>query len=165
MEVELVSDDADVASYGFVLDGRPVTVGRSLENDVCLGDPEVSRRHCEFEQFEDLIVVSDLDSSNGTFVNGLRIKQVTLEPGDKLTLGRRAFRIRYDRDSTRFAAFDQASPLTKSMDYPELRQGKWCERLLHRGRFPRSLEAAVDSGLPPDVTSSAVSSESRGIRQ
>jgi predicted component of type VI protein secretion system len=157
MEVQLVNDDAEVADHAFVLDSRPVNVGRSRENDVCLGDPEVSRHHCELQRIEDVIVVADLASSNGTFVNGLRITQAILKPGDKLTLGRLAFRIYYDRDST------EVSPLTESTDDPAMNRGKGWERLLHAGRLPGSLEAAVDSGPLPDVTPASVSSESRGL--
>ena len=52
-----------------------VKIGRTLENDVALeDDPTVSRKHAEiFQDDEENIFLTDLDSANGTFVNGNRI--------------------------------------------------------------------------------------------
>lgn len=62
-------------------------VGRSLECDFCLFDPTVSRRHAELRFEEGSWRLSDLDSFNGSYVNGLRVRRATLAAGDTIGLG------------------------------------------------------------------------------
>ncbi len=71
----------------------PVVVGRSDEADVCLGDAWVSRSHCEIDVVDDSLVVRDLGSRNGTFVNGSRIEVSPLLPGDELMVGGSRFQV------------------------------------------------------------------------
>ena len=68
---------------------EPFTIGRAEEGTGGLaGDPELSRRHTRVSRVEGRIVVEDLGSTNGTFVNGLRIPAPTvIEPGDVLWIG------------------------------------------------------------------------------
>jgi len=64
------------------------TVGRQDECQIRIKSSQVSRRHCEFFEKKGLLLVKDLNSSNGTFVNGKKIDgQQILEPGDELTIG------------------------------------------------------------------------------
>lgn len=71
---------------------EPVTIGRQAECDVVLEDTNVSRRHAEIRrQGEDYVLV-DLDSTNGSKVNGTRVKQQTLADGDEITLGKTLLR-------------------------------------------------------------------------
>ena len=72
-----------------------MTIGRSAEADICLNDCWVSRVHCEIDWVDDALVVRDLESGNGTLVNGEHISQARLEPGDKLTVGMSAFVVSY----------------------------------------------------------------------
>lgn len=66
-------------------------LGRSVQSDVCVEDVGVSRKHAEVKRADDgVYVVRDLKSKNGTFVNGRKIEQHTLTPGDQLKLGPRA---------------------------------------------------------------------------
>jgi pSer/pThr/pTyr-binding forkhead associated (FHA) protein len=71
-----------------------VTVGRSEDCEVQLESLNVSRRHCEVLTQGGLQLVRDLSSANGTFVNGQRITEHTLNPGDVISVGEYA--IRYD---------------------------------------------------------------------
>jgi class 3 adenylate cyclase len=65
-----------------------LTLGRG-EADVVIDDPEISRRHALVRACEDYLELEDLDSLNGTWVNGSRISEsVRLEPGDVVRLGR-----------------------------------------------------------------------------
>ena len=65
-----------------------ITLGRG-EADVVIDDPEISRRHAILRACVGYIEIEDLDSLNGTWVNGSRISQsVRLEPGDAIRLGR-----------------------------------------------------------------------------
>ncbi len=68
--------------------GNKLSVGRQSSNQIVVSDEQVSRRHAEIQLEPDGVVVTDLNSSNGTFVNGTRISSVIiLKPGDTLQVG------------------------------------------------------------------------------
>jgi hypothetical protein len=73
----------------FEFPGELVTMGRAEENTVAIRDKKVSRLHCRIERIpgEDGFRVVDLGSSNGIILNGTRIKEQRLKPGDKLQVG------------------------------------------------------------------------------
>ena len=73
----------------FPLDSAPVTVGRGGQNDLVLsGDEFASARHARIEPRGDGVWVQDLDSTNGTYVNGSRVAGAQrLDPGDVLRVG------------------------------------------------------------------------------
>lgn len=66
----------------------PVTVGREDGNSVQLNDERVSRYHLKIQEDEDKIVLTDLESTNGTRVNGEHVKVWLLRPGDMIHVGR-----------------------------------------------------------------------------
>ena len=70
-----------------MLSGDRVLLGRSRECDVQLADPNVSRRHAELRRDNGGWSVVDLGSTNGIKLNGRRVDQAALEPGDRITLG------------------------------------------------------------------------------
>jgi hypothetical protein len=64
-----------------------LTIGRAGDNHLVIKVPSISSRHCAIRKLPDeSFLIEDLDSSNGTFLNGKRIKQTILKPGDSLTL-------------------------------------------------------------------------------
>jgi hypothetical protein len=71
------------------LDSSPITLGRGVTNDVPLqGDEYASTRHARIEPRRDGIWVEDIGSTNGTFVNGIRLtRERRLAPGDVLRVG------------------------------------------------------------------------------
>lgn len=72
-----------------ILTGRPRTLGRATGADFIVDGALVSRVHCRITALPDgSLEVKDLESTNGTFVNGTRIDTATLASGDKLTVGR-----------------------------------------------------------------------------
>ena len=79
-----------------VIDGRRnfplvkplIRIGRRMENDLILADLHVSRFHAELRLLEGRFVVVDLDSTSGTFVNGKRVHEHPLVPGDLVTIAR-----------------------------------------------------------------------------
>lgn len=73
-------------------------VGRRSHCDICLRFNNVSSHHCEFEMKGAYWHVRDLNSSNGTFVNGIRIDAQSLRPGDEVMIAKHAFIIQYDVD-------------------------------------------------------------------
>jgi Nif-specific regulatory protein len=66
-------------------------IGRDPANRLCLDDGAVSRRHCVIEPKDDGFKITDLGSSNGTFVNGVPVKERGLQPGDQLRIGNSLF--------------------------------------------------------------------------
>src|SRR6266571_6646225 len=74
-------------------EGATVTLGRAPTSDIAVIDPTISRRHAEIQWDRSGVVVRDLGSSNGTFVNGTRTETAQLSAGDLLTFGKVAFRL------------------------------------------------------------------------
>lgn len=73
----------------YPLDSRPLTVGRGTNNDLPLaGDEYASGRHARFESRRDGVWLEDIGSTNGTFVNGIRLtRERRLAPGDVVRIG------------------------------------------------------------------------------
>ena len=67
--------------------GAEKTVGRGSAAGFSIDTPLLSRFHCNLAASEEEIVVEDLDSTNGTFVNGQRVQRSALREGDLLRLG------------------------------------------------------------------------------
>ncbi|MCC7351089.1 MAG: FHA domain-containing protein [Phycisphaerales bacterium] len=66
---------------------KALTIGRAPTCDLCLPDGAMSRQHCRIEPDGDRWLVVDLDSRNGTFINGRRIQRQHLKDGDRLHVG------------------------------------------------------------------------------
>ena len=65
----------------------PITIGRLPESTVVVSDPNASRRHAEVRRSGGDVVVVDLDSTNGTRVNGAPVHERVLEDGDEIVVG------------------------------------------------------------------------------
>ena len=70
-----------------ILTGNRMTIGRSRECDIVIDDPNVSRKHAELRPHGPGWIVVDLGSTNGVKVNGRRVREAALEPGDEILLG------------------------------------------------------------------------------
>src|SRR5687768_4774460 len=92
MPYKLISTDSD---QSFELrDGPPLVVGRALNSDIPVFDPTISRRHAELSVEDGGVRLRDLGSSNGTFVNGARVENARVTPGDVISFGKVAFRVK-----------------------------------------------------------------------
>ena len=69
-------------------------VGRAVTSDIPIFDPTISRRHAELRVGKATIALKDLGSSNGTFINGERVTDGTLEAGDSVTFGKVVFQLK-----------------------------------------------------------------------
>lgn len=81
----------------FKYDSAIIKLGREKDNDLHFGDPPspvVSRYHAEIKRGEAFYQITDLQSTNGTFVNGNRISRATLKTGDLIVLGDKGPEIR-----------------------------------------------------------------------
>ncbi|MEO7155906.1 MAG: ATPase, T2SS/T4P/T4SS family, partial [Vicinamibacterales bacterium] len=72
---------------------QPITIGRHASNTLVVADTQASRYHCVIEKAPEGWRVRDLDSSNGTKVNGQLIKSALLVGGDMVTIGKTAIRM------------------------------------------------------------------------
>jgi hypothetical protein len=73
----------------YTLDSAPITVGRGANNDVSIASDEyASTRHARFEPRRDGVWIEDVGSTNGTYVNGIRLtRERKLTPGDVVRIG------------------------------------------------------------------------------
>lgn len=99
-----------LAEKQFIVDGT-VVIGRSNECDITLGVAHLSRKHAQLSLVRGELVVEDLQSSNGTFVNGTRVDRATLKPGDELSFDTLRFKVsgpaqQADQDPTKVRDFD-----------------------------------------------------------
>ena len=86
----------------------PAVLGRGRDADLKLGHPSISRRHCLLVEQHGMVVVQDLRSTNGTFVDDQRVQSAVVEPGSRLQIGPLTFIVVYDRQ--RPADSGQQSP-------------------------------------------------------
>jgi pSer/pThr/pTyr-binding forkhead associated (FHA) protein len=76
---------------------RELTIGRSEECDIFLGEKKISRKHCRVVVNEKGVKALDLQSTNGTFVNKKKIVEADLKGGDKLQIGTTVIEITIER--------------------------------------------------------------------
>jgi adenylate cyclase len=116
-------------------EGRTLLVGRGVTSDIAIYDPTISRRHAELTVGADTVEVKDLDSSNGTCINGTRVAEGRLALDDSITFGKVTFRL-----TTR------GSP-GAAIQRPAIA----AELGPQGGKIVRQL--VVSGGLPPGITS------------
>lgn len=91
MRVQLVRCGGFGRREKIVVNRLPVMIGSNPDVGIQLDDRRASRVHCILAEHEDRLLVRDLNSKHGTFVNGVRVKETPLMPGDRLTVGKTRF--------------------------------------------------------------------------
>jgi DNA-binding NtrC family response regulator len=82
----------------FDLGQKLTRLGKKEGNDIILMDNTISRQHIEIEMTSDSFLLRDLDSTNGTYINGIKVKEAYLTPGDIIKIG---------NSEIEFVAFDE----------------------------------------------------------
>ena len=133
----LVFLSGELIAVPIPLEREDVILGRALEADVRVNDTQVSRQHAKVTAVkgENRIlkeyVLTDLDSRNGTFLNGRRVRRETLQNGDKITIGETILRFdlldeidrEYQRQIHRLISHDDLTGLLSSRSFfSELRR-------------------------------------------
>ena len=90
--------DGDDKGTKYTLSKNVTQLGKKEGNDIPITDKTVSRNHAEIEYKADSFLLRDLESTNGTYVNGTRVKEAYLVPGDRIKIGRTVLE---------FSAFDE----------------------------------------------------------
>jgi pSer/pThr/pTyr-binding forkhead associated (FHA) protein len=70
----------------FPLTGSVVNIGRRETNQLVINDPRVSRNHAQLRAVHGVYILFDLNSTGGTYVNGMRVYQQNLQAGDVISL-------------------------------------------------------------------------------
>ena len=99
MDVKLVVVGGDVKTTEIKLK-LPSTIGRGRGTSIVLPHPLISRQHCELYEAGGRLMVRDLGSLNGTFVNNQRITESAIAPGELLTVGTVTFRAVYEAEGS-----------------------------------------------------------------
>jgi len=110
----LIGLDGPVEGTVVALDAPEFTIGRHPSNSLAIRDPSVSRRHCVLTRLADGSVrISDLESRNGTFVNGLPVGERILGHGDEIRLGscRLLFLVRQHEEQAPSASLKKSEDL------------------------------------------------------
>jgi pSer/pThr/pTyr-binding forkhead associated (FHA) protein len=107
------------------LKAETTTVGRVEDNTFQIPDPSVSSRHCEIILRGTEVLIRDLDSTNGTFINGQQIKESVLKPSQILRLGQVEVRLESDQPATNAApkrTLDHTQVVPQGIKFEELGQ-------------------------------------------
>jgi pSer/pThr/pTyr-binding forkhead associated (FHA) protein len=91
MKARLISLDYLVPHCDTRLRAFPAVLGRDCEADIPLDDPLIAGRHCEIDRQDNRLVVRDLGTVHGTYVNGSPVTEAELATGDHLSLGQMTF--------------------------------------------------------------------------
>ena len=109
-----------VLSEGFTgltceLKADKTTVGRLEDNAFQIPEPSVSSHHCELIRRATDLLVKDLNSTNGTFINGEKVVEAVLKPGQILRLGQVEMRLESGSAAAAAASAAIKKPLEKTM--------------------------------------------------
>jgi pSer/pThr/pTyr-binding forkhead associated (FHA) protein len=96
MQAVLVMFKNDGDRRSFSITREMTVIGRRQDCDLMIPLGEISRKHCRIIRDGDSLRLEDLGSSNGTFVNGRRVQEATLEAGDTVQVGPVAFVVQID---------------------------------------------------------------------
>ncbi|MBS1827853.1 MAG: sigma 54-interacting transcriptional regulator [Acidobacteria bacterium] len=102
--------------------GQGLTIGRSRQNDITLDDRLVSRKHCRLEAQADAVALLDLESENGTHLNGSAVKEAVLAVGDELRVGQSVFLCEGGSRTLQTQAPGESTVVLRVDDSPYLKQ-------------------------------------------
>lgn len=103
----------------FNINKNRTSIGRVAANDIVLDDAAVSSSHCYIAQRGDRFVIHDLNSTNGTLLDGKRINEADMSNGQIVTIGALEFKLVVDED-TPAAAPEGAAQHTQILSQPAM---------------------------------------------
>src|ERR1043166_2843900 len=99
------------------------TIGRVEDNTFQIAEPSVSSHHCEVLLRGSDVVVKDLNSTNGSFINGEKIAESVLKPGQILRLGQIEMRLETESAPAPKKSLDQTMVMQRGVSLTQLEQG------------------------------------------
>ena len=118
MRVQLIGLDYPGCEEDLSPESLPVVIGHDRDAGICLNDHSISNRHSQIDLVDGNLMVRDLGSVHGTFVNGVRVVQSLLRPGDVLALGLLTFLVQNgdeDRSSPNLPVADATATARHSL--------------------------------------------------
>ncbi len=112
-----------------------MTVGRRKSNDICLEFANVSSQHCEFTFKAGVWYVRDMRSQNGTKVNGERVAQRLVKPGDLIGISSHQFKIEYQLSASAQIVAEEAAQATEDV---------FAQSLMEKAGLAKPKSAKVD---------------------
>jgi pSer/pThr/pTyr-binding forkhead associated (FHA) protein len=154
MNLRLVVEKARGPRQVLRIDRADVVVGRAHSSAVRIPSIEVSRRHCRLRQTHGVVTVEDLDSVNGTFVNGHPVSGPQLvRPGDRLDVGPVTFVVQYDTSEEALQHFEDSGLMDSLDEVLPVEEGAGLVEEL-------KLETVPDDGMPfPGATADETDEE------
>jgi pSer/pThr/pTyr-binding forkhead associated (FHA) protein len=106
------------------LKGEKTTIGRVEDNVFQIAEPSVSSHHCEIVLQGAEVLVRDLNSTNGTFINGEKVTEKVIKPGQILRLGQIEMRLETDAPTAPVKKqIDQTMVMQRGVSLTDLEQG------------------------------------------
>jgi pSer/pThr/pTyr-binding forkhead associated (FHA) protein len=165
MQVVLVMFRGEGGRRSFSLARDVSIIGRREDCDFRIPLSEISRRHCRLIRDGDALRIEDMGSSNGTFVNGTRVQEAVLQPGDTLHIGSITFVVQVDgvpaeeemrpmpmgaatapTEATEAAEPEHAGTNGQSTDQPDELGSEQGIEMLNRGDDSEGTTGAAESG-------------------
>jgi pSer/pThr/pTyr-binding forkhead associated (FHA) protein len=87
MDVNLVLLKKNSPHKLFPLPSTVTTIGRRHSCDLCIPLTSVSKKHCQLNHDDGVLKIRDLDSRNGTYLNGKRVNEAVIQAGDSIKIG------------------------------------------------------------------------------
>ena len=147
----------DGADRGRVYENQPtpLTIGREEGNSIQLNDERISRFHIKIQEDENKLVLTDLESTNGTKVNGETVKLWILRHGDVITLGRTVLLCGSEEDIARRLASMRGVDLAQGVtldaeELDEIPQSVSLEFELNWSDDPNA-QATLHTLMPPEL--------------
>lgn len=109
MNLKLILFKKNGSHKSFTLPTNITVIGRRHDCDLQIPLMPVSRRHCQLSQNEETVKVRDLGSRNGTYLNGKRIDEATVEAGDYIKIGPLTFLLQVDGQPEEIVPPEQAA--------------------------------------------------------
>lgn len=168
-------EGGDQAGQVFPLAAPSAIIGRHTEAEIVLNDGQVSRRHAQVELHADRAILTDLNSANGTFVNGRRLAAPQpLTPGDLIQVGESRLRVEGPSLATQIVPTNVAdnvaatqlangdAPVPVAIEAGSVLAGRYrLERLIGQGGFARVF-LANDLSLKRPIAVKVMNVESTG---
>lgn len=87
MKIKLICQDPLASPRELVVERFPLAIGRGSDASLRIDDRWISRRHCELSEDASGVLLRDLGSRHGTYVNGHPVQEARLSPGDEICVG------------------------------------------------------------------------------
>lgn len=127
----------------YEIDEPVISIGRLPENSITIANMGVSRRHVKIEEDTDRkYMLTDLNSLNGTYVNGKRIKKVNLSSGDKISIGK--YTIIYEETAKTDNELDSGVYNQVQSNTAQLNPSSYYDRLTLPGMAMPANDMAID---------------------